>query len=610
MRKLLKSSKSWPRSKLKLSTGSQDIRLRVNLFAGALAFGGLLMLARYAQLAVLPTEMNERLRSRASRQFESEVTLLPPRAKIVDRSGRTLAVSVLQPSLFAIPKRLPADRATLEKISKQIRIPVNTLVELNKTKKGFAWLRRHIPPKEFEAMGDLQQWREFIGVAHEPKRIYPEKETAAHLIGFVGIDNNGLEGAESIFNSQLNGTAQVAKVTRDARGHITLTTPNGAVQPEPQSPPLQLSIDLSIQSAAESALRDGVIKARARAGSVVVMDVRSGELLAMASYPTYDLNNPPSGQPEVRRFRPLMDALELGSVVKPLFIARAIDKKKIRPNEPFFCENGQMAVPGGKIRDTHPHGTLLPADIIKVSSNICTYKIAQRLGRAGLYEALSAYGLTRPPATGLPGEWAGRVSKPESWHEMRFANMSFGQGIAISPLQLTRSMAILTGGGMDPGIRILSQEGFTRDESFNLPPLRVISEETSHMVTNMMRGVVDDEGGTGRLASISGIPVAGKTGTAQKYDPKTKSYSERIAAFTGVLPADEPRLAITVVIDEPQVRPAYGGLLAGPVFSDVGQKAINYLNARGLIQLDPSVQQTSEPLAKIVPSTGERNARH
>ncbi|NBO37180.1 penicillin-binding protein 2 [bacterium] len=587
-----------------------DTRLRVVIFGCALATAGVLMVGRYAQLAVLPTNLNEKLRSRATKQFESEVTLLPPRAKIIDRSGRTLAVSVLHPSVFAIPKRLPADRAALEKIARVLKIPANTLVELRRTKRGFAWLRRHIPPAEFESMGDLQQWREFIGVAEEPKRIYPEKETASHLIGFVGLDNTGLEGVEAIYNSTLNGSPQVAKVTRDARGHITLTTPNGAVQPEPQSAPLQLSIDLSIQSTAEVALREGVLKARAHAGSAVVMDIQSGEVLAMASYPTYDLNNPPAGQPEARRFRPLMDALELGSVVKPLFIARAIDKKKIRANENFFCENGVMVVPGGKIRDTHPHGTLTPAEIIKVSSNICTYKIVQKLGRNGLYDALGAYGLIRSPGTGLPGEWGGRVNKPESWREMRFANMSFGQGIAISPLQLTRSMAILTGGGIDPGIRILAQGEGRDDFKLELPPLRVISAETSRTITDMMRGVVEEEGGTGRLASISGLSVAGKTGTAQKYDPKTRQYSERISTFTGVVPADQPRLAITVVIDEPQVRPAYGGVLAGPVFSEIGQKAINYLNSRGLIRLDPTVsQEIPGPLAKRGIG-GDKSDRH
>lgn len=589
------------------SSSENEILLRVKIFGAGLALAGCFMIARYAQLAVLPTELNERLRTKATRQFESEVKLLPPRAKIVDRSGRTLAVSVLQPSIFAIPKRLPNDNGVLEKISKTLKIPLQNLIDLRKTKKGFAWLRRHVSPNDFSNMGDLQQWRDFIGIAEEPKRIYPEKDAAAHLIGFVGIDNVGLEGVEAIYNSNLNGTPQLAKITRDARGHITLITPNGAVQPEAESKPLRLSIDLSIQTTAEAALKEGIIKAKANAGSAVVMDVQTGELLAIASYPTFDLNMPPAAQPEVRRFRPLMDALELGSVVKPLFIARAIDRKKISQNEKFFCENGSMPVPGGKIRDTHPHGLLNPGEIIKVSSNICTYKIAQKLGRVGLYDSLGAFGLIRNPGTGLPGEWAGRVSKPETWREMRFANMAFGQGFAISTLQLTRAMAILTGNGTDPGVRILAVEEHKNGLNQELPPLQVISEETSRMVTEMMRGVVEDEGGTGRLASISGLSVAGKTGTAQKFDPRTRSYSERIATFTGVVPAEKPRLAISVVIDEPQVRPAYGGLLAGPVFAEIGQKAINYMNSRGLIQLDSTfVLPEPEPMARNVQGRLER----
>lgn len=596
--------------KMKKERSHSDTLLRVRIFAGGLAVAGLFMVGRYAQLSVLPTEINERLRSKAVKQFESEIKLSPPRGKIVDRNGRTLAVSVLYPSLFAIPKRLPKDSKTLKHVAQVLRVPYKTLSDLQKTKKGFSWLRRHVEPSEFEQMGDISRWRDFIGIAQEPKRIYPEKEAAAHLIGFVGIDNLGLEGIESVYNSSLNGSPLIAKVTRDARGDMTLISPNGAAQPENEIAPLALSIDLSIQTMTENALREGVKKAKAKAGSAVVMDVNTGEILSIASYPAYDLNHPPTGQPQVRRFRPLMDALELGSVVKPLFIAKAIDKKRLSAREHLYCENGTMALPGGKIRDTHPHKYLTPAEIIKVSSNICTYKVAQRLGRNSFYDSLSSFGLIRSPGTGLPGEWGGRVSKPDSWSEMRFANMSFGQGIAISPLQLTRAIAILANDGIDPGVRVLTQGDLRSRSELQLPPLKVLSSQTARLVTKMMTTVVEEEDGTGQLAAIPGIQVAGKTGTAQKYDPKTKSYSERIAAFTGIVPANHPKLAITVVIDEPQVRPAYGGLLAGPVFSEIGQKSINYLNSQGLIQLDSGSQNLlKSPMAERKDLRGN-SARH
>ena len=553
-----------------------------------------LILGRYAYLSLLPSDMRNRLRNQASRQFETELTLAPPRAQITDRNGRTLAVSVLYPSIFVLPKRLPKNKETLREVAQAVKVPLQTLLDLSKSKKGFSWLKRQLTPAEFAKYGDLTEWHDFLGVVDEPKRLYPEKELASHLIGFVGVDNLGLEGVESVYNSILNGKAVSAKVTRDARGHITLITPNGAVKPEPSTPPIKLSIDISIQSFAESALKDGVIKARAHGGSAVVMDVETGEVLAMASYPTYDLNDPPQNAPERRRNRPVMDALELGSVMKPMVISRAIDLGVVKATDHIFCENGRLQVPGGTLHDDHPHGLITIGEVIKFSSNICTYKIVQKMGRSIFRDTILKYGLARWPGTGLPGEWSGRISQPDTWREMRFANMAFGQGIAISPLQLTRAYASLTGTGEDVSIKILAApENAAEPEG---PRLRIVSEATSRTVTEMMQSVVEEEGGTGRKASIPGVTVAGKTGTAQKFSSQTKSYSERIATFAGVAPSEKPKLAITVVIDEPQVRPAYGGTLAGPVFAEIGTKTIQYLNATGLLALQPSEPQS--PLAQ------------
>jgi len=562
---------------------SQNHSARTLVLGALLGAGFCALLGRYAYLGLLPSAMRERLLHKASRQFESDVTLVAPRAQITDRNGKTLAMSVLYPSLFIVPRRIPDDVTVQKDVARTLGVPFKDISELSKSKRAFAWLRRQVTPSELTRMGDLARWHDFIGVIDEPKRLYPERDLAAHLIGMVGTDNQGLEGIERVYDARLNGKSVRAKVTRDARGHTTLITPNGAVKPEPTSAELRLSIDLSIQSFVESALRDGVMKARAHGGSAVVMNVENGELLAIASYPTFDLNAPPP-DPAKRRFRPIMDALELGSVVKPMFVASAIDAGLIKAGDSLFCENGTMRIPGGAIHDDHPHGMASVTEIIKYSSNICTYKIAQKLGRTRFHEALFRYGFTRAPGTGLPGEWAGRVSKPETWREMRFANMAFGQGIAISPLQLTKALTTLTGGGTDKGVHILAGEGEPYDSERAGPPLRVISERTSRVVTDMMRGVVEEDG-TGKRASVPGFTVAGKTGTAQKYMQSTHSYSERIASFTGVIPAEAPRLAITVVIDEPQVRPAYGGTLAGPVFAEIGQKTVHYLNSIGALAI-------------------------
>lgn len=570
---------------------SENIELSTSYQARAIFMGCslgilfILLISRYAYLSLLPNDLRALLRQQGLRQFEVDVKLAPQRAPILDRQGRPLAVSVLQPSLFVIPKRIPTDLQTLKIVAKQIGISVDNLHSLSKTKKGFSWLKRKMTKSEFEKIGDISDWHDFLGFIDEPKRIYPEKETAAHLIGFVGLDDKGLEGIEKVYDKQLRGQESTVKVSRDARGRLTLITPNNAVKPEQATDPLNLSIDLSIQSFAEAALRQGVIKAQARGGSAVVMDIESSELLAIASYPTYDLNNPPDNQPEKRRFRPLMDALELGSVVKPVFIAAALDKGVIKPDEKLFCENGKLSLPGGKIRDDHPHGMLSIKEVIKYSSNICTYKIMQRLGRNSFYDAVIRSGLARNVGTGLPGEWAGHISPPDTWREMRFANMAFGQGIAISPLQMIHTLAILTGGGSDQNIRILTKPTAEKQNLVG-PVLQYVTPKTSRIITEMMSSVVEEEGGTGSKASIPGVSVAGKTGTAQKFNTQTKSYSDRIASFVGVLPAENPKLAIVVVIDEPKVRPAYGGTLAGPVFSEIGFKTIQYLNSLGVLAIN------------------------
>lgn len=427
---------------------------------------------------------------------------------------------------------------------------------------------------DFYKLGSLKKWQEFIGVIDEPKRIYPEKDIAAQLIGFVGSEGIGLEGIEKIYNSRLNIKPVKTEVMRDARGRLVMVTPNDASKPEPQVPNLKLSLDLSIQEFTQNALRDGVTKAKAKGGSAIVMDVKTGEILSIASYPTYDLNSPPENAPHMRRFRPIMDAIELGSVVKPMWVAKALDIGAINPETKVYAENGKMALPGGVIHDTHAHGWITPEEILKVSSNIGAYKVVQKMGRDTFYDSLMKIGFGRLPGTGLPGEWGGRIRKLSTWREMNFANMAFGQGFAISPLQLAHGLSIIVGGGVDHGVNLLAVDA-KKEKEFVGPPLRYINSDTSKLIAQMMESVVEESGGTGAPARIPGVLVAGKTGTAQIWSTKDHSYSGRTAVFEGVLPADDPKLVIVVVIDEAGVRPAYGGPLAGPVFAEIGKKLFN-----------------------------------
>lgn len=568
------------------------IKSTPNLTARAYAMAGIFsaflffILIRYAWLSFLPTALRSKLIDTGSRQFESFVTLSQPRATISDRNGSPLAVSVPSTSIFILTKRMPKDNEIIKKVSKQLNIPFNYFIQLRKEKHNFIWLKRQLDSVELNKMGSLKRWQNFIGSVDEPKRVYPEKDIAAQLVGFVGADGNGLEGLEKIYNSRLNSKPIKTQVMRDARGNFVMVTPTDASKPAQDTANLKLSIDLTIQQITQNALKAGVTKVRAKGGSAIVMDVKSGEILSIASYPTYDLNNPPENDPEARRFRPIMDAIELGSVVKPMWIAKALDLGVITPQTKIFAENGKMNLPGGVIHDTHSHGFLTPEEILKVSSNIGAYKVVQKIGRNEFYKALMHIGFGRFPGTGLPGEWGGRIQKPQYWHEMRFANMAFGQGFAISPLQLIHGLSIIVGGGVDHGVNLLKVDPLQQDDLIG-PPLRYITEKTSKVVARMMSSVVEENDGTGAPARISGVLVGGKTGTAQIWSKEEHAYSGRTPVFEGIFPADDPKIAIVVVLDRAGVRPAYGGPLAGPVFAEIGRKTVDYLNSRGIYNMKP-----------------------
>ena len=566
---------------------SANIQTRAYAISGIFCALLVFILIRYAWLCFFPTELRYKLINTGSKQFESIVTLMQPRSTISDRNGFPLAVSVPSTSLFLLTRRVPKDKIILTQVAKQLNIPLNHLLQMQNDKHNFVWLKRQLTSVELEKIGSLKRWQNFIGTVHEPKRNYPEKDVASQLIGFIGSDGNGLEGLEKIYNSKLSSKTTKAQVMRDARGNFVMVTPNNASKPSQVTQNLHLSIDLSIQQITQNALKLGVEKAKAKGGSAIVMDVKTGEILSMASYPTYDLNNPPENAPEARRFRPVMDAIELGSVVKPMWIAKALDLGLITPKTKIFAENGRMSITGGGvIHDTHSHQWLTPEEILKVSSNIGAYKVVQKIGRREFYNSLVQVGFGRSPGTHLPGEWGGHIRKPQQWKEIDFATMAFGQGFAISPLQLIHALSIIVGGGVDHGVHLFKIDPLEKNEESE-KPIRFISEKTSKTIAQMMESVVEEEGGTGAMARISGVLVGGKTGTAQIWSNETHSYSGRTPVFEGIIPADNPKLAIVVVLDRAGVRPAYGGPLAGPVFAEIGKKTVDYLNSQDIYNMRP-----------------------
>ncbi len=577
--------KKWVYDSFNSQNISKEFNFKKRCYSLGLFFAAVLVLIliRYAWLSFLPTQLRAKLVNTGNRQFESFITLQQPRATITDRNGSPLAVSIPSTSLFILPRRMPKDKPTLSAFGKQFSLSTRTVYELAHEKHNFIWLRRQMSSTDIKNLGSLKKWRSFVGSVDEPKRVYPEKELAAQLIGFVGQDGNGLEGIEKIYNDRLNSKPIRSQVMRDARGNLVMVSPSDASKPSQEVSSLTLSIDLTIQQFAQTALKAGVIKTRSKGGSAIVMDVKSGEILAIASYPSYNLNSP-TNDLEARRFRPIMDAIELGSVVKPMWVAKALDLGVIKQDTKFFAEYGKMNIPGGTIHDTHKLGMLTPEEIIKFSSNIGAYKVVQKIGRQEFYKALMHIGFGRQPGTGLPGEWGGHIQKPELWREMRFANMAFGQGFAISALQLIHGLSIIVGGGADLGVNLLKVD-VQRKNKEQGPPLRYISPETSKVISKMMESVVEEEGGTGSTARIPGVLVAGKTGTAQVWSHEKHSYSDRTPVFEGTLPADDPKLAIVIVLDRAGVRPAFGGPLAGPIFAEIGKKTVDYLNSKGIYSI-------------------------
>jgi cell division protein FtsI (penicillin-binding protein 3) len=542
---------------------------------------------RYLYLGFFQTNIRKKLLSLSYRQTETEISVSQPRANITDRNGRPLAMNVVKKSLFFTPKEMPESNLLLNQISTDFKISLNEIKKIKSSNKSFAWVQRKMDSKYYESIEGnvLKKWKDFAGIIDESHRFYPNNNVASHVVGYVGLDNQGLAGIELAQEKKLKTENVKVKFSRDARGKRNFNTINAMSLPQFNPEPLSLTIDLAIQKLTEQALENGVKNASAKYGSAIVLHLQTGEILSMASFPPFNPNTTSELKGNKLINHAISDGLELGSVIKPLVIARALELKKISESESLFCENGKLNIPGGTIHDTHPHEFLFPKDIIKVSSNICLYKIAKKIDRQGLFQLYSQAGFTRAPGTGLPSEWAGQLASPEKWKEMRFANLAFGQGIAISPLQLTQAIGALGNNGEVPSAKImrstpLKSIGTGHEEPMiEGPKIQIAGLQVSKSVLKMMRSVVDEEGGTGALASIENINVAGKTGTAQKFMGTKLGYSERTSSFIGLIPAENPKLVITVIIDEPQMRPAYGGKLAGPVFAEIAKKTALYMNS-------------------------------
>jgi cell division protein FtsI/penicillin-binding protein 2 len=495
---------------------------------------------------------------------------------IFDRHGRELALNIDLDSLYCDPETISFEKDSLVKLSSLISKEPKVILSKIPQEGRFAWLGRKLEPNIAEEVKRLDI--KGLGFVTEAKRFYPKGKLASHVLGFVGIDNQALEGVELQYDKYMNTVGGKVSFGRDASGR----TLSSGVDREAKGNNLVLTIDEGLQYLVEKELNKAITTWRASAASVIMMDPLSGEILALANRPSYDPNNPGVSRNSDRRNRAITDCYEPGSTFKIIIGTAALEEKIAKPGTLFDVHKGFIEVGGKTIHDIHKYGTLTFKEIIQKSSNVGTITIGSKLGKERIYKYAKLMGFGESTGIDLPGEVSGWISPPEKWSGTSIGAISIGQEVAVTPLQILRAYSAIANGGflVRPHVvsKIITPEGHVIDPTRDNSMKRVISESTAKTFKEILKSVVE-EGGTGRKAYVEGNEVAGKTGTAQMINPVTKRYSKEnfVSSFVGFVPADNPRLAMIVVVYEPKGQ-IYGGVVAAPVFREIASQALSYLN--------------------------------
>ena len=541
----------------------------------------LLLLAGFGiilfRLVTLQVLQAAELTARADRQHQKSVTLEGARGTVTDRHGKVLAMNIEVPSIFGVPTSLDSPTNAARSLSPVLRIRRDEIEKKLRQDKHFVWLARKVEPEQGQRLEQLSI--DGIGMVMEGRRFYPKGPLLAHVLGFVGMDGLGLEGLERRYEAQLHGEKRVTILQRDALGRTVF--PKGLREQVPApGRALTLTIDEVIQYIAEKELEEAVNNAHAKAGTIIVMEPQSGAILAMAVSPRFDPNTVASLTADRWRNRALTDTYEPGSTMKVVVAAAALEEKVMMPGSMVFGENGRMTIANTTIHDHEKLGWMTFAQMIQKSSNIGAAKTGMLLGEQRMYRYLQTFGFGQRTDVDLPGEVGGLLKSPREWGRRSLASISMGQEVGVTPLQMVSAVSAIANDGvlMKPYVvsEVRDQKGQLLKNILPHVRRRVVSPDTARTLTTILEGVVTN--GTGMKAAISGYRVAGKTGTAQKVDPRTGTYSSSLSvgSFVGFVPADAPRLAMIIVIDEPQ-GDAWGGVVAAPVFRRVGEQVLTYL---------------------------------
>jgi cell division protein FtsI (penicillin-binding protein 3) len=560
-----------------MNAGAQAVPLTLPGWRAVLLL--LLLLAAFGVLigraVYLQGLNNDFLQQKGESRYSRVVELSATRGMITDRNREPLAISTPVESVWGSPADVAITPEQTQRLAQLLGIDAGEIKKrLADTKREFVYFKRHLPPEQAAKVVELNIPGVFL--QREYRRYYPGSEYTAHLIGFTDIDDKGQEALELAFDGHLAGKPGSRRVIKDRLGHIVEDA--GSIRTPKPGRDLALSIDAKIQYLAYRELKIAVAANQAKAGGIVVLDVRSGEVLAMANLPSYNPNNRVRLDPKRTRNRAVTDVFEPGSTLKPFTAAAAIETGLFKPTSVIQTAPGWLAVGSATIRDAHPSGALTVAQVIQKSSNVGAAKIALALPSERLWSIFDRAGFGTPPRSGFPGEVSGKLRAWRTWRPIEQATMSYGHGISVNLLQLARAYMVFASDGEIRPVTLVKRDA-------PVEGTRVIAPATAQQVRRMLEMAVQP-GGTAPRAQVMGYRVAGKTGTVHKLDGASYAADKYVASFIGFAPASDPRLIVAVMIDEPGAGRYYGGTVAAPVFSNVMAGALRMLGVKPDAPLD------------------------
>jgi len=569
----------------------EKVHVRLLIVAGVAL---LWMTAVFGRLGYLQLVRHSDYLARAQRQQQRTIEITPKRGAIYDRNMHPLAMSVPVESAFAVPAEIGDNKIMAARLlSNVLGIPRDVLETRFESSGSFVWISRKLPPDKAEAVRALNL--KGVYLQSENQRYYPKRELAAHVLGFVDLDEKGLGGIEYGLDSLIRGKSEKIVVMADARQRWF----DGGSAQKDQGANVILTIDEKIQYIAERELAAAIAKTHAMAGTVIVQNPNNGAILALANWPKFNPNSPTDAKTEARMDRAVSAIYEPGSTFKLITLAAALDQNLTRPDEVFNCENGAVYIAGHRIRDHLPFGMLTVSDILAKSSDVGAIKIALRMGAPKFYEYIRAFGFGQQTGVDLPGESKVLLRKLDNWSTISIGSVSMGQEVGVTPLQLVTAVSAIANGGTLYKPHVVAE---VKRGSESLPmtgalapgePKEVIRPETAATLRRLMEGVLL-HGGTGTRARLDGWTAAGKTGSAQKIDPATGRYSptQLIASFSGFAPINDPAVTILVSLDSP-VGEHEGGQVAAPVFKRIAEQVLPYLDVPRDVPLGPKLIQAA-----------------